>query len=517
MKHGTSSSCRLLSIEFLAFFVLFIALLVSRDIWDPDYFWHVATGEYIVTHGEIPRADFFSFSNEGKPWVPHEWLFQIILYLVESSTGGLGIKFLVSALTLFALFISYRAARIFSPTGWAPLVFAVIAFIPFIGFSTPRPHLASFVFFALFILVLLRYRYGVGRERTLVLLPVLMILWVNMHGGYVVGLALLGMFSLLETVQWGFSGGGSEAARRIRMLWLVFLATGLASVVNPNHVMHWIYPFQVMTMEASRSYISEWASPNFRDPKNMIYLLLLLGYFMLMAWGRRRPDAVEAMLPFFFGVASLVAVRHQPIAILAILPFIVLAWRELPWASLAARLERMKGAPLRVEGRELGRMECLLNGVMVVIVTMGAMVYYPLHQQQWLERRDLFAPFGAVEFIQSKGLSGRIYGTYHFGGYFIYKLYPAMKVFIDGRADMYGDAFIEEHRRIYAGDEGWDSAFDQWNVDVVLTGRDAPIRQLLLLRGDFVSVYEDDHNGVLVRRSLAVEKNLTTATMGTKR
>ena len=218
------------------------------------------------------------------------------------------------------------------------------------------------------------------------------------------------------------------------------------------------------------------------------------------AWGRRRPDTVEVALPAFFITASLVSVRHVPLALLVLIPFLALAWEGVR-GDVERGAQRLRPVGWRLSGgREMGRIECVLNAVLGLMMVGLAALYYPVWQQGWLERRDAYAPFGAVDYIEMAGLEGRIFSTYHYGGLLIDTLYPDRKVFIDGRADMYGDEFIKEHGRIYSAQRGWEECFDRWGFDIVLTGLDAPIRQVLLARGDFESVYEDQYNSVLVRR-----------------
>jgi hypothetical protein len=110
-------------------------------------------------------------------------------------------------------------------------------------------------------------------------------------------------------------------------------------------------------------------------------------------------------------------------------------------------------------------------------------------------------PLNATEFILKAGITGHMFNTYHYGGYLIHRLYPSQRVFIDGRADLFGDSFIEEYSKIYQGDPDWEETFNKFNIDYVICERRAPIRQLLLSRGDFKLVYDDKQSSVLVKNS----------------
>jgi hypothetical protein len=495
---------RWLSLQRLVFISFFLSLLAFLTLSDPDYFWHLRTGEYILTHGALPASDIFSYTAYGRPWVLHEWLFEVVLYAVHQWAGPFGVKLLTASLSVAALYVAYAAARRLLHGSPAAILLSLGCFIPLVFGVAPRPQLATFLFLAVFLYVLLDFKYF-RSSRYLFALPVLMALWVNLHGGYIIGIALLGLFVGCEWVTYLLQADREpEQKRRLAVLAVVTLATALASLINPYPAGGWTYPFEVLHMEASQSIISEWQPPNFHDPLLLEYLFLVFLFFAASIYRKAKPDLTELAVPVFFIVASFSAIRHVPLAALVLLPFSAVALSRglAPGPAYADGLRRLAGWWRRRAGRggrQLGSIEYLLNWLLLSLICVAIFAYHAVRQPQAAERLNKAIPVAATRFILDTGLTGRMFNTYHFGGYLIYKLYPAQKVFIDGRADLYGDAFVKEHVDISQGKPGWDKSFAKYGIDYVICNRDMPLRQLLLARGDFKLVYDDKYNSVLVR------------------
>lgn len=495
---------RFMSMTRLMFLLVFLIVLVFNDLVDPDYWWHLATGEYILEHRSLPDGDVFSYTFEGRPWVLHEWLFQVVLALTHQLAGDFGVHALTAGLTVWALSIAHGAARHFLPDHRALLILLTLAVAALLVMAAhPRPQLFSYVFFSAYLDILLAYRYR-GEVKGLWLLPPMMVLWVNLHGAYPVGMVLIGLFVLAEG-----EGGGivrwrkPEGWRRMRTLLGVGLATLLASAVNPDHVLHWLYPFQIAGMKVAQSGLLEWESPDFHMAYAKLFLGLVLGYFVAGAYRWHRPDLADLVVPGFFAVMGFVAVRHMPLAVLALLPFLARTLADGPLDELrrgSGRLGAWWG--LHVSGgTALGDREYVFNWILAVGVTLALLAVYPARQAGSAERLNESLPVKAADYILSAGVEGNMFNTYHYGGYLIHRLWPGRKVFIDGRADLYGDAFIrEEYDVIHDGRPGWKSAMERHAIDYVVCEHNAPIRQLLLARGDFTLAHDDEKNSVLVRR-----------------
>lgn len=496
---------KLLDLPRLGLVAIFLTLLMLSAVVDPDYFWHLKTGQYLVEHGALPAGDIFSYTQAGKPWVLHEWLFEVLLYGVFSVLGEPGTKLLVAMLATASLAVTYATANRILRKPYLAFALAVICFIFVAPGISPRPQLVTFLLLATYLWILTGFKYF-RETRGLLALPLLMAVWVNFHGGYAVGLALLFLFTASEwLVFFAAEKRSTEQQRRLQWLSLATAGSLLASLANPYFLGHLLYPFQVMAMEASRSYISEWQSPDFHDPQYQGYLALVCIFFIATIYRNRKADLTELALPMSFLMLGFVAVRHTPLAAVAAAPFLAVALAGQPLAQmLPARWLRgfVAWHGRRVQGgNDLGDKEFLLNWLLLLFMFVGFLLAYPAQSARNAEKVQANVPTGATDFLVREHIEGRMFNTYHYGGYLIYRLYPAQKVFIDGRADMYGDAFLAEYGAISDGAENWRTLFDKYRIDYVIVQRSQPLRQLLLERGDFNLVYQDKADSVLLRNS----------------
>jgi hypothetical protein len=479
--------------------ILFLWMVLFLELQDPDYFWHLEAGKKALADGALLWTDPFTFTNHGLPWVPTEWLFQVVLAGFHGLLGDTGSRLLMAMLGSGVFWVTYSATRRFRVE--APLAILVtLAFFSLLSpFLAPRPQLVSYFFFATYLHVLLGFKYG-SHVRALAWLPLLMVVWVNAHSGFMVGIVLLALACGCEWLLFWYRRhqGAAESPSALVRLTGIAVLTLLASAINPEWFEHWLYPFRILQMEVVKGFILEWQSPNFHAPVFKVYLTLMLGFFLLYIYQQKKPDLTETALPLFFIAASLVSLRHIPLAVLTMAPFAARALAE--GGSLGGAYRRLAG-----RGEPLGDMEYKLNCIVVMVAAVGMMAFAPLYHARAAEKvsKDEWVsllPTKATEFILKAGITGRMLNTYHYGGYLIHRLYPAQRVFIDGRADMLGDKFIREYSRIYQGEPDWEPAFDKLDIDYVVCERRAPIRQLLLTRGDFALVYDDKQHSVLVRK-----------------
>lgn len=478
----------------LAFFVLFLGLIFFVRIDDPDTFRHLKTGELIWQEAALPRGDPFSFTFAGRPWVLHEWLFELMLYGVHSAAGNLGVRVATSALGTLALYWTYRSAtRFVSPIvalcltlAWLPLMVSWLA---------PRPQLLTYLLLALFLRWMLDFKYR-SSVRGLVLMPPLMAFWINVHGAFSLGLILPLLFLAGERLRLGRGAtpGSIDALRLIRLQWLarILVLCGLATLLNPDFIQRWFVAFQLLQMDYASTLIQEWQSPNFHGLYGRIYLLLVGGFVLACLYRRRRPDVTEILVPLVFVAAGFSAMRHVPLAGLVLIPFTARALADSAW---------MEGFNKFISPHvDLGLRESGFNWALLGLAFVGTVLLYPLSERRAEARLARDMPVAAADFIQRHDLRGRLFNEFADGGYLIQRLHPRMKVFVDGRADVYGDDFLRRYSAIRNGSIGWEAAFDRENIDLLILRRDAPLRSLLLMRGDYRLVQEQGAHSLLLHR-----------------
>jgi hypothetical protein len=483
-----------LTIPVTVVIVLFIVKAVNPISYDPDLYWHLKTGEYILTHGVLPHADVFSSTAYGRDWVLHEWLSEALFYGVVRVAGLQALWIFVACLYAATFVVLYRtcAQALEKPT--SALVVALLFFAPFVAFATPRPQIFTYLMFAIYLASLIEWKRS-GDAGKLKRLPWLMLAWVNLHGAAIVGIALLLLFIATEAISLWLGGGKRRSARDLKALCFWTALTALATLANPRFVEYWLYPFHVMGLTVATSVINEWKSPNFHTLYFRYFLALFLGFFGVLLYSRRRPDLTEFAVPVFFIAAGFTSVRHLPLACIAAAPFFAAAWQaiELPAWRVPARFASLRRLNREVDDRHAPYLNLLLLCAVVAAMT------YSQSRRSSATLLDAMMPVKAADYVVRNDITGRMFNEYGEGGYLIYRLYPRVKVFIDGRADVYGDAFMKEYLAIVGGKPDWKRRFDRYAIDFAVLPRELPLRQLLLAGRRFKLVYDDARYSVLVR------------------
>lgn len=497
---------RKLSLAPTILILIFLIKVVNGQFDDPDFYWHLKTGEYIVTHGMLPHGDIFSYTNPGRPWVLDEWLSQVILYLVHEWGGELGIKIFVAlALTTCIWFCYTICEKILEGDKGKAIILALMYCAVIIGVA-PRPHLFTFLFFSLFLYLLLDFKYF-SEARRLWMIPLVMVFWVNLHGGFFIGLVLVWLFIISEWVTHYLDRDAEPLKRRhLMQLTLVGILALLATLANPEFIRHWLYLFQTLGMESSQGIIEEWRSPDFHQPIFAYWLVVVAGFLAAMVYAPRRPDVTEFFVPLVFVAGAFLARRNIPLAALAIAPFVAVYLRTGLMDGLTKFVARFRRVPpenatgFRAKlSQPIDKHEYVMNWLLVLLTLLSLILIYPERQKAISTSLNLTLPVKATDFIIREGIKGRMFNAYHYGGYLIYRLYPQQLVFIDPRTAMYGDAFLKDVLAIYHGSSVWKSRFDRYGIDYVICESESPLRQLLLEEGTFRLVFDDGMHSVLLR------------------
>src|SRR5688572_1602255 len=233
---------------------------------DPDYWWHVRTGQYIVETGTLPRADIYSYTVPDRAWVTHEWLTEILLYVVQQRFGYVGnvVLFgLLGALTALAVYATCRVRGLGEPAAAMLMLWA-----SGIGMASAnvRPQIVTTLLLAVCALLLTLYLRG--QTRALWPFPLLMALWVNLHGGYVIGLVLLGLTVVGQGAAWVLG----RPVAPLRPLVLIAFLSGAATLISPHGLEAIWYPFSYVGSEnPSMRYIAEWQSINFHRGSSLFF------------------------------------------------------------------------------------------------------------------------------------------------------------------------------------------------------------------------------------------------------
>ncbi len=497
-RRGSSALVGGFSLPWLMASIVFVIVFCSPGFTDPDFYWHLKTGELMAQTGAIPATDPYSFTYGGKPWVAHEWLTELLFYAVAQVGGFTALRFLPAIAAAANFLLLHAIARRLAGHDLAAALATACFFIPLMPSFTLRPQIFTYLCFTTYLLVLVDFKYF-RSTRLVWLLPVLMLGWVNLHGAYMLGFALLAAFIATESGnRWLFPVRHSRSAQRLGLLCLVLLAAVVASLFNPQGLRILLYPFETVAMEASRGLIAEWHSPDFHELLPQVSLACIFAYSAAAIYARRKPDLTEVLLPMMLVVAGLSAWRHLPLMSIVLLTFFCAMLRQLRPSELLARpflgkRGRPRDASRQVSRAQAGTIHLLVLALVVLAAWAGTM------RTEHEGKTTKYVAAGAADYVLAHDLQGRLLNDYDLGGYLIYRLWPQHKVFIDGRADLYGDDFLKAYLKVDKGGEGWDKMLEAHAIDLVVYGRHAALRQLLLASGRFREVYADEFHVVLVR------------------
>lgn len=456
----------------IALFVIVFMLAVHQAATlDPDLWWHLQTGKDIVAGRSIPHVDPYSFTKAGAPWVAHEWLSQLLMFTVYRLSGLGGLVFIFSVAITIAFLIPFRQSAGRPYVAGLAVLLGALSATPLFGI---RPQMITLLLASIYIAIMRRFTRS-GESRVLSWLPPLMILWVNLHAGFALGLGLIGLFFVTVILDRNW--------KLLRPLVLIGLACAVVVPLNPNGFRIFLYPLETLTSPSMAALIDEWSSPDFHQPMFLPLAAFLFTTFAVLALAPRRPRAGELFLLLATAFGALRSARHVPVLALVAAPIL---------AEHLFDLRKVRGWDRALERETPRTIGSVVLSLLLLTTPLGLAAVQLWHfvsrQESYVLLRN---PVAAVDFIQTQHLSGPIYNRYGWGGYLIFRLYPEYRVYVDGRADVYGDDFLFEMVNTYDGRSGWREPLDRYGVRTVLISPDVPLASLLRIDKDWRKVYED--------------------------
>jgi hypothetical protein len=481
-----------LTIRNLFLIILFCGIfyLSLKPIVDPDFWWHLRTGQLIEQTRSIPKADPFSFTANSKQWTAHEWLSDLLIYGLYTVGGyGLLIMFYSTVITSSFIFPYLLCPQRSKPyiAGFAVLLGAITS-APIWGV---RPQMFNMLFVSILFFLLDRYRQN-GNIKALIPIPLVMILWVNLHAGFILGIGIELIFILGYLLEVAFKTYYKKekidrpSQKPLLFLIGVLIISIIAALFNPSGLKIMIYPFQTLTDSSMQKFISEWFSPDFHQLIWQPFALLILALIGAGMVGKRPISITRILLALVFGYGALRSIRNIPLFAIAAIPVLAEQFNALfefkQEAPKPSRFFRFL-APV------------LLAGV-VLVLTIGSTQM--IKNQQESESKTF--PLDAVNWIVENKPAGHIFNTYNWGGYLVWKLYPEYLVYIDGRADLYGKDFLSEYTEIYFSKPGWEEKLEQEKIGFVLVEKDSLLANALRQNSSWELTYEDKISVIFLRK-----------------
>ena len=426
---------------------------------DGDVSWHIATGRWILSHGAIPDFDPFSFTWAGKPWVPIEWLSEVIYAAAYNFRSYSGVAAVVTAALIALHAIVYLPAR---QSVKAALLAVIMMDFVLVPMMLARPHLLSWPLLAGWTWLMMWAR---DRDRAPPLAAaLLMALWANLHGSFVFGLAIAAAFGLEALIS------SEERSRALRQ-WLLFgIGCALAVCINGNGLRGTLHPLQFTHLQML-PLIAEWkpSSPSVTP----FFFGILAITVVLILWKRPRLHPVRWLLLAALLVAALFQVRHQ--AMLAIVAAMV-----LPRGF--NRGQAVAGSAIPAP---------LLAGVAAALVLVRAALPLPPPNNE-------ANPWKLIAAVPSQLRVQPVINNYSMGGPLILS---GIRPYVDGRGDMYGDALVVDYAKIMSGDRArFNAAVARWNLRWAIIGKENPkFAAMLAGMPEWRRIRADDVGAIYVR------------------
>jgi len=483
-------------------FTFTAAFLANPAGWDKllgdgDTGMHIRAGDYILATHHAPAHDLFSFSRAGQPWADWEWLSQAVFALLHSWWGLKGVVLfsgvlLAAGFTLLMRYALWRGANSF-----VALALVYLAIDATSVHWLARPHLFTMLFLivTMFLIAADRRR----RSAKVWLLVPLTALWANMHAGFAILFPILGLLVLGSAAEACLYPG--ERANR----WadagryaLLGAGAGLASLANPYGLGLHIHILEILRANWLISLVNEFLSPSFRSEPVFVFMaLLFLGLAVLAPLIQRR-KLTEALWILLFAYCALISVRHVPLFALAVVPIIAeqvtIWWDEWTRGKSRASVPRVLN-DLSTQISTYFAAVTPWAPAFVLAVALGGWVHWP---------SDISArgcPAAMIARHASQIESARILAPDQWGDYLIYRFYPRVRVFIDGRNDFYGERIVTDYVKLSEGQHTWEQLLDRYRFDMVLCPVDWALASLLKQRQDW-RVIEDSGKAILFQKNV---------------
>ena len=455
---------------------------------DGDFWWHLKTGEYIVQTHSIPKTDFFSFTNYGRPWVAHEWLSEAIFYVIYSKLGFNVLIIIFAALTALAFWIAFKRSESHPLIAGFATLLGVWSILPNIGV---RPRVFTLLLSSVYLALLSR-----RNDRIIWWLVPLMALWANLHGGFLIGLVLIGLTIvgiLLDA--WARNESLKLAWPRTRTLRWVLTGSFLAGCLNPHGIWIYKFPFDIFFSPVQQRLVEDWLSPNFHRGETMPLQLLILLTVAGLALSPKQVRPGELLLFLSTLYMTLKSQRHMAILALVSVPLMADYLQNWITARSNGKIfnpKNLSNLKLSTTSRVFGLI-ILLPLIVFVFRLKSTVLAVPI-------QLALGVPVKAVEYLEKNRIVGNTFTDPNiWGGYLIWKT-PSNPVYIDGRIDMYGDEFAKEYMNLASGRTGWRETFDRYHVQIVVASPTSVIANEMKTVFDWQQVYSDEMAVVFTRR-----------------
>jgi hypothetical protein len=479
--------------------VIFVALLIrfsfagSGLLRDGDTGFHIRAGEFIIDTLSVPRHDIFSYLSPPAKWTPHEWLSDVIMAFFHGAFGLTGVVIFFCFLIASVYCLLFKVIRTHNGNN---IISAIIIILFVIASSQlhflARPHIFSLLLLVVWYYLLDAYQYD--DRNYLYFLPPIMLLWVNLHGAFIIGPLLIGVY-LFGNIVFSLTSGDAEKKKckqKARNLALTMVACLIISLINPYGYHILPFPFEISSNKIILDNVQEFLSPDFHKPLPYKYLFFLL--IAIFAISRASLNIIEIVLVLLFTNMALFSMRHIPLFAIIVAPVLT---RQIDLilnrgdGRFARFIKKRSENSASIDASSKGHLWPLGVSLVVVIFFAVGMMEYKFDEKR--------KPVDAVEFLKRENIPGNMFNKDEFGDYIIYAAWPKYKVFIDGRLLPPEKAL--EFLKVMRIEPGMDEVFKKYDINWIIFGSGTSLSYFLLQSDDWKLIYSDVVANIFVRNT----------------
>jgi hypothetical protein len=483
---------------------LTLTSLSTRLLGDAGIGWHIRTGQQILSSHVIPRTDPFSSTMHGKPWFAWEWLYDIVVGQLDSWFGLNGVVWFTSVLIAIVFAWTFRMLILRGTNLILAVVLVLLAISASMIHFFARPHVVTWLFTLAWFSILdsTERNSQEGRDcssRLLWLLPISMLVWVNVHGGFLFGFALLAIFWAGCFWTWFRSDENRiqesfrkiTAARRLRTLTWISVLSAVATLINPYGWKLHEHIYSYLSNRFLMDHIEEFQSPNFHGVAQKCFLLLLLISTTAIAAGGRKLRVSELLLILLATYAGLIASRNIPVSSILL---VLLVGRLLPSVDFFGFVQRTSTVDVRLRGHLWPVVAAV---VLLLIAANGGHVGSTQVMDAHFDPKRM--PVEAVNDLVAEDLKGPVLAPDSWGGYLIYRLYPKQLIVIDDRHDFYGEQALKSYLKMMRVEPGWEEFLNQHDVSTAVLPANSALSVVLGHTAGWKGVHSDDVATTFIR------------------
>jgi hypothetical protein len=479
MTSSQSRSYDLLWLSLALLFLLPIALFLA--VTPHDYWFYVRIGRDILETGAVPRVDTFSYTFPGRPIFYQPWLSAVIFWLVHS-LGGVTFTFLLKGVSIGLTYGLIWALMRYAGTGTrlATLLLILLGLSSSMNWSM-RPQILAYPLFAVALWALWHWQHG--QAKWMWTLPLVTLLWVNLHGSFILAFVLMGSALVF--------GAGD---RKQLTIWLVI--SFAAALLNPRGVFVWQFVSDMLSSPSDQLFASEWRPPVNAGWQMNIFFGWLLLFIPLAVLSPRRLSALEWVWFLGFGWLALSGLRY-------------VIWFMFIMAVLSGALLTELLRSLRPETVPQGANPAFNYVLSVLILLLPLMMLPGIREAWWAEAPAPYhkasTPIEATEWLAAHpDLPGALFAEYTFGSYLTYAL-PTRPLWIDNRFNAYPPEHWETYQLLSSAGHNWETVLDEDRINLLMLSRHTQknLVQAVEDRGEWCEEYRDQ-DAVIFSRCVPV-------------